>query len=232
MKKEDLRVSTNLTELTSIVGHIMAKKTGFTLWQNKKNNKKVIPGAIQGHDYINGKLTITFATESTRLIDSSQRIFIFSKELQLLFKGRVRIANTRLLKILVDKKFYQKEKREIFRFDLFKKNLKLEIDRKLELKNKFKNESVLAKDLSDNGCGFFVTPNRAILFQVNSTIVLNALDGFKFDRPIKAIVRHISPVEVEHEMVTKKLMLIGVEFEEAYPNIDAIIQKVEFKTSF
>ena len=107
----------------------------------------------------------------------------------------------------------------------------IDLDRKIELKDSFKKETVQVKDLSDKGCGFYITSNRAILFQPNSTIILNSLQEVSFERPIKAIIRHVTPISTSLNDLNNKLMLVGAEFEEIYPQIDTIIQKVEVKST-
>ena len=47
MDKQDLRVSTNLKELSNIVKNIIYNKSGFTIWQNIDDEKVIIPGVIE-----------------------------------------------------------------------------------------------------------------------------------------------------------------------------------------
>ena len=232
INKDDLRVSTNVNELTSIVKQIMHKKSGFTLWQNKENDERIVFRAnVRGCLLTATKLTIDFIVEDSRVINSSQKMFLLSPELSLLMKAKIRIMGKNTIKLLIDSKYYLKEKRKLFRYDLSARKMYIDLDRKIDLKNSLKKETVQVKDLSDKGCGFFITSNRAILFQPDSTIILNSLETVAFERPIKAIIRHVTPVHTTLNDLNNKLLLVGAEFEEVYPQIDTIIQKVEVKNS-
>jgi uncharacterized protein (DUF927 family) len=227
MDKQDLRVSTNLKELSNIVKNIIYNKSGFTIWQNIDDEKVIIPGVIESQFISATSLTLGFKISDSRKINTKSKLFMLNLESGVLIKGKVKIIGHTKIKVLVDKKFYLKEKRENFRILLEEKNINAHIQRKMELKDILKSEQVKVKDISDSGCGFFISPNRAVLFQPDSSIILNSLEGVDFEFPIKGTVRHVTPVATDNSALNHQYLLVGVEFEKSYQDIDTIVQKVE-----
>ena len=118
MNKNNLRESTNLKELSGIVKQIMAKKHGFTLWQNQDKERVIIPGVINSHYMGRNELSLEFKITDSTIIDRKQKVYIFSPEANILIKGKIKIVARTKLKVIVDKKFYLKEKRNKYRIDL------------------------------------------------------------------------------------------------------------------
>jgi hypothetical protein len=226
MEKKDLRVSSNLKELSKIIQGIIYKGHGFTIWQNVDDNKVVIPGLISTQFHSKTELTLEFKIKDSGRVVPRQKIFMFSPELQILIKGQIKIVTKSRLKVVVDKKFYLKEKRVLSRIDVKEKNMYASIDRKIEQQDSFKAEQVKIKDVSDGGCGFYITSSRAVLFQPDSVLVFNSIEDVDFAWPITGVIRHVTPVEADHSL-SNKLLLVGVQFDQSYPNIDTVIQQVE-----
>jgi hypothetical protein len=226
MVKKDLRESTNIKELSKIVKGIIHKKTCFTIWQNNGGEKSVIPGLISSQFLSSTNLTLEFKINGSTPVSSNLKVFILSPESSVLIKGRVKFISKNRMRVLVDRKFYIKEKRDNSRIDLLKKDIYASIYRKIDLKDTTKVENVKMKDLSDGGCGFYITSNRAVLFQPNSNITLEALEDVEFNHPIKGRITHVTPVEADNS-INNTLLLVGVKFDDYYPNIDTIVQQVE-----
>jgi hypothetical protein len=226
MEKKDLRESTNIKELSKIVKGIIFRKSGFTIWQNQDGEKSVIPGIINTQFLSSTELTLDFKISGTSKVNTKLKIYMLSPDSSLLIRGKIKIVTKNRLKIVVDHKFYLKEKRINPRIDLVKKDMYASIHRKIELKESTKNENVKMKDVSDGGFGFYITSNRAVLFQPNSNITLQSLEDVEFSHPITGRITHVTPVEADNSL-NNRLLLVGVQFDDIYPNIDTIVQQVE-----
>lgn len=226
MVKKDLRESTDIKELSKIVKDIIHKKTGFTIWQNNDGEKSVIPGLMVSQFLSSTNLTLEFKINGSTPVSTKLKVFMLSPDSSVLIKGRIKFISKSKMKVIVDKKFYCKEKRDNSRIDLLKKDIYASIHRKIDLKDTTKIENVKMKDLSDCGCGFYITSSRAVLFQPNSNITLDALENVEFNQPIKGRITHVTPVEADNSL-NNKLLLVGVKFDDHYPNIDTIVQQVE-----
>lgn len=227
MNKQDLRESSNLKELSSIIKGIIHKKSGFTIWQNNdESDKTVIPGVISSQFLSSTELTLEFRITDSKKVNIKKRIFMLSPDSGILIKGKVKIVTQSKLKVTLERKFYLKEKRDISRINLTEKEMYASIQRKIELRDTTKKENVKMKDLSDGGFGFYITSNRAVLFQPNSDIILESLEDVDFGHPITGKITHVTPVEADNSL-NNKLLLVGVRFVQQYRDIDTIVQQVE-----
>lgn len=225
--KKDLRVSENIKELSKIVKTIIHKKTGFTVWQNIDDEKQVIPAVIIEQFLGHVDLTLEFRTNDSTKINKSSKLFMLNPESSVLIKGKVKIVSKTKIKVIVDKKFYLSEKRKNGRIDLSEKEMYAQIQRKIDLKDSHKDEQVRVKDISDGGLGFYITPSRAVLFQPDSKIVLDSLEGVDFEIPVKGTIKHATPVASNDASLSNKFLLVGVQFDDPFDSIDRIVQKVE-----
>lgn len=228
MEKKDLRVSTNIKELSSFVQSVVHKETKFTVWQNINNEKVLIPAIIQSQFLGQKKITIVFKITNAQGVNTNAKIFMASSELKLLFKGKVESLTKSSIKVSVNKKFYIHENRKHPRINLDRRNAHADIFRKIAQKDTLKAEQVRIKDISGSGCGFYITPSRAVMFQPDSKLIFNSIESVDFSQPITGTIRHVTPVEAESSL-SNKLLLVGVEFEVSYKDIDTILQEVEVK---
>jgi hypothetical protein len=225
--KKDLRVSENLKELSNIVKTIIHKKTGFTVWQNKDDKKHVIPAVIVEQFFGINELALEFRTSDSSKIGSRSKLFMLNPESSVLIKGKVKILSKTRIKVIVDKKFYLSEKRINGRIDLSEKQMYAQIQRKIDLKDSHKEEQVRVKDISDGGFGFYITPSRAVLFQPDSKIVFDSIEGIEFETPLSGIIKHVTPVASHDASLSNTLLLVGVQFEQSFDCIDTVVQKIE-----
>ncbi|MBT4791613.1 MAG: PilZ domain-containing protein, partial [Halobacteriovoraceae bacterium] len=214
MEKDNLRISTNLNELSKISQGIIAKKYRLTIWQSVKGEKNLIKGNINSQILSHSKLVYGFKINNSSVVSSKHKIYMFCEEMNVLIKGEVKIISRGRLKVNVDKKFYMKENRKYPRLNLESKDLYATIFRRMDLKESQKEEQVKMKDLSDSGCGFYITPSRAVFFQPDSKLELTAIDSYNFhERKLSGKIMHITPVRAENSL-NNKMLLVGVEFDE------------------
>ncbi len=227
MNKKILRTSTNLSELYSSLQGVIYKKPNFTLWQNQSNVKVLVQAELINQFLSQTQLTLEFKfTTSQGQLMSKEELFLMCSELDLLLKGEIRYINNHTLKITLKKKHYAKEKRISPRIDIETKNLHARLYRQLSQKESTKREQVKVKDISDHGCGFYITSSRAVLFQPDSILLFDSLEGVCFDRQIMGRIMHVTPVEGDNSL-SNKMLLVGVKFDEVYTGIDTIVQSVE-----
>ena len=225
MIKNDLRVSKSISELSKDIKAILGNNEGFTIWQNINGEKQVIPGVINSQFLSSSELTLEFEIADGDRIQPKTKVFMFCENCSMLLKGKIKLISKSKLKVLIDHKFYLKEKRTVPRMELSQKEIHAQIDRKIELKNKHKQEDVRVKNISSFGCGFYITSNRAIFFQPGSEIILKTLGEVQFQEEVTGVITHVTPVEVSFD--SNKLMLVGIKFVNEYRNIDTLIQEIE-----
>ena len=229
MRKNDLRVSRNITELSKDIKAILGNNEGFTIWQNINGEKEVIPGVINSQFLSSSELTLEFEITDSQKIKPKTKIFMFCDACSMLLKGRIKVISKSKMKVIIDHKFYLKEKRTIPRTEFGKNNIHGSIERKIELKNTTKTEDVRLKNISCSGCGFYISANRAIFFQPGSEINIESIEGIYIPEVTKGLITHITPVDVMFD--SNKLMLVGVKFLYSVTNIDIIMQDVMLKLS-
>lgn len=225
MTKKNLRFSTNINELSKDIKAILGDNAGFTIWQNINGEKILIPGILNSQFLSNTELTVEFEVIDGKKMRTQTKVFMFCESSGILLKGRIRKIAKSKLRVVIDHKFYLREKRLIARVDLSDKGYHIVIDRKVELKNKVKTEDVKLKNVSNFGCGFYVTSNRAVFFQPGSEICVKSLANIPFKYKVNAVITHITPTDVDFD--SNKLMLVGIRFDEEYSGINQLIQKVE-----
>lgn len=227
MVKNDLRISRSISELSKDIKSILSKNEDFTIWQNVDGEKKVTGGVINSQFLTSSDLTLEFEIKDAEIIKPKSKIFMLCEKSSVLLKGKIKIINKNKLKVLIDHKFYLKEKRLSLRLDMTQKNIEAVIDRKIELKDSFKTEDVRLKNISSHGAGFYITSSRAVFFQAGSEIKIRSLESVEFQGPIKGVITHVTPIESDFDK--NQLMLVGIRFNEEYEDIDTIIQEVELK---
>jgi hypothetical protein len=226
----NFRLTNNLDELADIVMAIKSQDINFTIWQNIEGTKSIVPGVLRGHIHKNDKLFIDFEISDSSKITGEEKLFMFCPKFNILIKGKVKHFSKTQLQIKIDKKFYLNEQRDMFRMDVEEKSIDLCLKRKIELQDKEKTETVKLKDLSNGGCGFLVTAGRAVQFQRGNSISIEKVGKINLEAPIKGKIAHITPFEAENGS-TNKLFLVGIQFDEIFPNIDHLLQMVEFGMS-
>jgi hypothetical protein len=227
---KNFRLTNKLDELADIVLAIKNQNIEFTIWQNLDGVKKIVPGVLRNHIHKNDKLFIDFEITDSSSITTDEKLFMFCPKFNILIKGKIKHLSKTQLQIKIDKKFYLNEQRELFRMDVEEKSIDLFIKRRIAQQNKDKNETVKLKDLSNSGCGFLVTSGRAVQFQRGNSISIEKVGKINLDEPIKGEIAHITPVEGDTGL-NNKLFLVGIKFEEIFPNIDHLLQMVEFGMS-
>lgn len=225
MIKNDLRVSRSISELSKDIKTILGQNEGFTIWQNINGEKQVIPGVINSQFLSSSELTLEFEIADADKIKPKTKVFMFCERASMLLKGKIKVISKSKLKVLVDHKFYLKEKRTTPRMELSDKEVNLLINRKIELKNTVKSEDVKLKNISSCGAGFFITSNRAVFFQPGSEVVLKSIGKVQFTENITGIITHVTPVDVTFDR--NKLMLVGLKFIKEHEDIDKKVQEVE-----
>lgn len=225
MIKNDLRVSKSINELSKDIKAILGDNEGFTIWQNVNGEKQVIPGVINSQFLTNTELTIEFEIIDGEKIRPKTKVFMFCENCSMLLKGKVKQLSKSKLKVLIDHKFYLKEKRMAARMELSSSEVHAMIDRKIELKNTVKTEDVRLKNISGYGCGFYITSNRAVFFQPGSEIIIKSLGNVPLKQALTGEITHITPVDVNFD--SNKLMLVGIHFQNECQNIEEIVQEVE-----
>lgn len=225
MIKSDLRVSKNINELSKDIKSILGHNEGFTIWQNINGNKEIIPGVVNSQYLSSSELTLEFEIIDSEKINPRTKVFMFNEASSMLLKGRIKLISKSKLKVLIDHKFYLKEKRTLSRIEMEKKNIHGNITRKIELKNASKSEDVRLKNINSYGCGFFISANRAVFFQPGSEVTIQSIEGVDISASVNGIISHVTPVEVSFD--GNKLMLVGVKFSSEIHEIDTIIQEVE-----
>ncbi len=231
MKKNDLRVSTNIDELTQIIENIVFKKLSFMIWQNRNEARSIIHGRLYGHLITETSLTLDFKISENSNVNTKKRIFLVNEELKILMKAKVKMLGQSRLKLSIDKRFFLEEKRFKQRIDLETREFEADIHRKIELKDRHKLETVQLKNISDTGCGFYINSSRAVLFQPDSFIALGSIGGVEFPAPLKGRIKHVTPVNTGEKIsgLNTRMFLVGVEFEDQYKDIDEKVQEAQIR---
>lgn len=228
MKTSDLRVSNDTNELSRHLKRSILQSSRFLVWQNLNHEKHFTYGKILSQVNSKDTLTVEFNLEKFEGFHPKMTVFLFCPETKILLKGKISVLKKEKLRVRIISKFYLKEQRLIKRINLLKKDLYASIKRIIEQKGTYKIERVQLKDISDSGFGFFITPNRAIFFQPDSKIVFNSIEHTGVDKPIEGVIKHVTPVTANYEL-NNKLLLVGVEFEYSYPNIDQLVQQAQLE---
>lgn len=224
---KNFRLTNDIDELAQIISNIKNNGVEFKVWQNIDGEKFIIPGVLKSYIHKKDKLFIDFDITASDNIIEEEKLFLFCSKFNILVKGKIKHFSKTSLQIKVDKKFYLNEQRDLFRMDVEKKGIDLSIIKKLEHQNKAKALTVKLKDLCNGGCGFLVPSSRAGQFQCGTKISIEKVGSINLEDIINGQVAHITPIKANHG-VNENLYLIGVRFDEIVPNIDHLLQMVEF----
>lgn len=217
---------TEFDELTKVIKDFQKQDIQFNMWQDIVGEKVVVPSLVKGHIQKKGNLFIDFEVLEVEKIIESESLFLFCERLKILIKGRIISISKPGLQIIIEPKFYMHEKRKSYRMNVSDKNIEVKFKRILAQQDREKEEKAQLNDLSNGGCGFFVTANRIVKFQKDNSIVIQYFGKIKVESPISGKVAHITPIQLDHGM-NKTVFLVGVKFDRAVSNIDHYLQMLE-----
>ena len=87
------------------------------------------------------------------------------------------------------------------------------------------NQSAKLKDISESGCGFYITQEKRISFSKGAQILLNKIYDIQLHEPICGEIVHISLIEtLEH---SKPIYLIGVRFNKLFVEMKNLIKTID-----
>ena len=224
---KNFRLTSALNELDDIISSIRDKKIDLMLWQNIAGEKHILQGSLKSHSYKAGQLTIDFNLAKNSNVKDDEKLYFFCQKKNILIKGKVRLLDNGQVQIKVDKKFYLNEQRALFRMDVTEKNITIVLSRMLEQHEREKKETVILRDLCNDGCGFLIPQSRATQFSVKNNINIEKFGTIELKNPIKGRITHISSVSIGNG-INDNQYLVGISFNETVPNIDHFLQMIEF----
>lgn len=189
----------------------------FFIWYKENDERVKSVSKLISVNFDSGVLG-TF--ESTVLTEKNidNEIFLFHKEHQILFKGKVINIDNDKVEIDITPKIFMEEKRERGRF-YFKKIdvlVKIQVIEKGEEKNYFVN----LNNISEGGMCFEVPIEEREKYNTNMTIDLLKIEGIKFPEKIEGHIVHITK---DKSTQGDDLLNIGVKFKQSSPIIAEVM---------
>ena len=218
----------SVLETFKAIDYCIKNHMSFNLWQNINGNREIISCTI-----LDGTKEPPFILEvkvrSKKDIQLKKELFLYQDDMLFLFKGRVFDASQRNLSLIIENKYYLKEKRESRRFKFKNISFYVQFDymeQATKLKKTFRSKIL---DISDSGLSFSVPAASGAIFYEGMIISLKSLERISFNQPI---IGKIVYSESYKENFVQTDLRFGVEFKEKSTAIKAAMKLFENKSAF
>lgn len=207
------RKSQSRDEIISILNKILEKKDNFTLWQKSEDGRLIKQAKIKSINAENNSFVLE-PTDTNTKFKNREKIYLKSKEKNLLFKEQLSFASEKLVIVPLPKEFYVEELRKNPR-RTYKPNEEMPLV--FQVKNKFSKvlETIECNliDTSAKGLAFYLDSNQMSSLDKDDLIQISRIGNMIFDPKIQAKVVYVRSIS-KGQNKGKASYRIGVFFTE------------------